>query len=167
MLCGCIRDSDSRGNGRFPPGCTHTSYYMVFGTERFPQKVAFQGPRQFGTEETVKKTLPFVIHMLMLGFWEVPFVHNTLICHANLLCFNLFWCVCSRTTKAGNGMQWVIGYNNFPLCQQMFCHNRCFNCIFRCSIGRYWCVKSAVFPAVSLYDHNTPYLDVGPMPCIL
>ena len=143
MLCGCIRDSDSRGTGRFPPGCTYTSYYMIFGTDRFPQKAAFQEKKIFFSG---KKILPFVrciINMLMLGFWEVPFAHNTWICHANLLCFNLFWCVCSRTTKTVNGMQWflaqwMIGYNNFPLCQQPLCHNRCFDYVFRCSVGRYW-----------------------------
>lgn len=111
----------------------------------FLRKLFFRDSGNLAPKKQKKKFpfSPYIIHMLMLGFWEVPFVHNTLICHANLLCFNLFWCVCSRTTKAGNGMQRflaqrVIGYNNFPLCQQTLCHNRCFNYVFRCSVGRYW-----------------------------
>lgn len=112
----------------------------------FFRKLLFRDPGNLAPKKKKKKILPFfpcIINMLMLGFWEVPFVHNMLICHANFLCFNPFWCVCSRTTKTGNGMQWflaqwVIGYNNFPLCQQTLCHNRYFNCGVRCSVGSYW-----------------------------
>lgn len=50
---------NSRGNDRFLPGCTNISYYMIFGTDRLPQKVAFQRPRQFGSEETETKIITF------------------------------------------------------------------------------------------------------------
>lgn len=44
-------------------------YIMIFETDKFPQKVAFQGPTQFSIKETeVLPFVPCIINMLMLGF---------------------------------------------------------------------------------------------------